>query len=170
MASYEKIYDSSFSLLNLMRNSHLNVPKVLQRNLETVFEYKLEEIFTDTENGFNFTKPGRYAGAIEKWNAATYLDYDRLNYLATNRLVARIEKVDEETDWEKWFKGTARYLKLTERIGITPQINRLQDFVFKFVVANHLNAAVKKSATELAELIQLDISSNAVTTQKEEWA
>ncbi|QTN38270.1 DUF3536 domain-containing protein [Cryomorphaceae bacterium] len=170
MASFEKIYDSSYSLLNLMRNGKLNIPKILQRNLETVFEYKLEEVFTNVDKPLNFTKLARYADAIEEWNASTYLDYDRLNYLATNRLVVRINKTNEDTDWELWLKGTALFLELMERIGIEPQINRLQEFVFKFVVANHLKPAVKKSATELAELIQLDISSNAVTTQKEGWA
>jgi len=46
----------------------------------------------------------------------------------------------------------------------------LQNFVFRLVKENNLNSEVKKSATELAEHILLDLSSNAVTTQKEEWA
>ncbi len=170
MASYEKIYDSSYSLLNLMNSGHLGVPKILQRNLETVFEHKLEEIFLDELKPLNFTRLEQYVQSIEKWHVNTYLDYDRLNYLATNRLVARIDKVNEDTKREAWLKGTHQYLVLLERIGIHPEINKLQDFIFHLVKENHLTKEVKKAATELAEHILLDISSNAVTTQKEEWA
>jgi len=170
MASYEKIYDSSYSLLNLMNNGRLVVPKILQRNLETVFEHKLEEIFINSDQPLNFTKLERYVASIERWHANTYLDYDRLNYLSTNRLVSRIDKVNQETNMVAWIKGTHQYLILLERIDVHPEINKLQDYIFRLVKENHLDSEVKKAATELAEHILLDISSNAVTTQKEEWA
>ena len=46
-AAYEGIYDSSYSLLNLMKSNQLSVPGILENNIMTVFQYKLEEIFED---------------------------------------------------------------------------------------------------------------------------
>jgi alpha-amylase/alpha-mannosidase (GH57 family) len=170
LASHEKIYDSSYSLLNLMNNSSLAVPKILKRNLETVFEYKLEDLFGDTGKPLNFGRLERYVESVEKWHADSHMDYDRLNYLATNLLIRRINRVNEETDLAFWLEKTRHFLKVIERINIRPDISRLQNFVFRLVKENNLNSEVKKSATELAEHILLDLSSNAVTTQKEEWA
>jgi alpha-amylase/alpha-mannosidase (GH57 family) len=153
LSSYDRIYDSSYTMLNLMRSRNLVIPPMLQRNLETVFQFKLEQMLDIENKRFSLGRLRRYAVEIKRWNAK--FNHERLAYKATtfiNYQIAHFQDWDKQADWAR---RALDFLEILHTINIKPRINKLQDFVFRLASENNLEPQLKEAAGKLASYINL---------------
>ena len=160
LAYYDRIYDKSYTLLNLMRGRNLNIPPMLQRNLETVFQFKLEEMLDVSKNAFSLGRLKRYAVEVRRWNAQ--LDTQRLAYFATGFINHQIQQYDQWESKVSWVQKAYEFLETLDAIGIHPQLNKLQDYVFQLVKEKELTAEMAEVVHKMAVIINLDLY--AITT------
>lgn len=165
LTSYEQIYESSYSLLNFMRSENLLIPNMMKRNLETVFQYKLEELFAENGTRFTLTRFKRYAAEILKWNA--HLDSERVLYFASKFLSQRISQFILAENHAQWFDEIYEILETLYSINLRPRINEMQDFVFTHIKENNLDLAVKPKVLRLAELLNLAVDVAPVVETEE---
>jgi hypothetical protein len=155
LESYDKIYEQSYSLLNLMRSEKHNIPSMLQRNLENVFQFKLEEMLDANSEKFSMTRFQRYAVEIRKWNAQ--LDKERIQFHASQFISHHVAQFADFNVKTEWVTRAYTFLDTLYAINIFPYINELQDFVFRLASENHLSPEMKREVYRLAELINLDL-------------
>jgi alpha-amylase/alpha-mannosidase (GH57 family) len=158
VAAYESIYDSSYSLLNLMKTNKLSVPGLLENNLKIVFRYKLEEIFEGNGELVQIPRLKRYASEVAKWNAD--IKVERISYLAAKKITHLVDHYDEYSDKIGLLDNLLQTLELLSSIQVEPDIEELQEFVFRMLDSSLLPGKEKHKAMELAELIGLEIKSN----------
>ena len=153
---YDRVYERSYTLLNLMRGRNLIIPPMLQRNLETVFQFKLEEMLDVSKNAFSLGRLKRYAVEVRRWNAQ--LDTQRLAYFATGFINYQIQQYDQWESKVSWVQKAYEFLETLDAIGIHPQLNKLQDYVFKIAKGQELSPEMNEAVEKMAELINLDLS------------
>ncbi len=159
LSYYDRIYESSFTLLNLMRGQNLMVPPLLQRNMETVFQFKLEEMLDVKRNNYSLGRLKRYAFEARRWNAQ--LDHERLAYFAALFIKDQIAVFNTWGNKTEWMSRAHSFVDALYAIGVKPRINKLQDFIFRLANENHLEPDLKKEVIRLAELINLDLEAEA---------
>jgi len=153
--SYERIYNSSYSLLNLMHNNELTIPGILKNNLLAVFQYKLEEIFEGNGELIPISRLKRYTAEVSKWNAD--LKKERISYLASKKithLLHTYEHLSQKPDLIINFIDT---IELLNSIDIHPHIEFLQERVFRMLNTIILSGEIKTSTLKLAALINIEI-------------
>lgn len=155
LTRYNTIYDETYSLLNVMRSQNLIIPPMLQRNLETVFQFKLENILDPKRGNFSPGRLKRYAVEVRKWNAQ--LDEERLGYLASEFISHQIDDFDTYPDQVAWIKIAQSFLETLHAIHIYPNINELQDFIFRLAKENHLETEMHEVVITLANYINLQL-------------
>ena len=158
LTAYEGIYDSSYSLLNLMKTNKLSVPGLLENNLKTVFRYKLEEIFEGNGDLVQIARLKRYTEEVAKWQAD--IKIDRISYLASKKISNLVDHYDSFTDKEGLLSNLMQTLQLLSSINVQPDIEELQEFLFRMLDSSLLPRNEKQKAYDLAELIGLEIPSN----------
>jgi len=153
LRSYEVIYDSSYTLLNFMHAENLRLPSVLQSNLETVFQFKIEELLASPLESFSLGKLKRYASEMKKWNA--HPKSERTQYVASNFLLRQIQAFRLDNHPTEWMSRMGEILICYEEMHIVPGLNLLQDFIFRLVKENHLDPDLYKAVHKLADQINL---------------
>ena len=156
LTRYNTIYDETYSLLNVMRSQNLIIPPMLQRNLETVFQFKLENILDPKRGNFSPGRLKRYAVEVRKWNAQ--LDEERIAYLASEFISHQIDNFSAYPDQIAWIKIAYSFLETLHAIHIYPNINELQDFIFRLAEENHLRSELKIEVMSLARYINLELT------------
>ncbi|RLD23475.1 MAG: glycoside hydrolase, partial [Bacteroidetes bacterium] len=153
--SYERIYNSSYSLLNLMHNNQLTIPGILKNNLLAVFQYKLEEIFEGNGEFVPINRLRRYAGEVSKWNAD--LKKERISYLASKKITHLLHTYEHLSQQPELIINFIETLELLNSIDIHPDIKLLQERVFRMLNTIILSGEIKTSTLSLAALINIDI-------------
>jgi alpha-amylase/alpha-mannosidase (GH57 family) len=153
--SYDRIYNSSYTMLNLMRGRNLMIPPMLQRNLETVFQFKLEQMLNVNNKSFSLGRLKRYAVEVRRWDAK--FNNERLAYQATTFINYQIAHFQEWNNQADWARRAFEFLETLHAINIRPRINKLQDFVFRLAIENHLDPELKEAAKKLADYINLEL-------------
>lgn len=154
--SYERIYNSSYSLLNLMHNNQLTIPGLLKNNLLAVFQYKLEEIFEDNRELIPIGRLKRYTGEVSKWNAE--LKKERISYLASKKITHLLETYAHLAQKPEMIDNFIETLELLNDIDILPDIEILQERVFRMINTIILSGEIKAQTMRLARLIGLDVA------------
>lgn len=155
MESYDDIYEKSYSLLNVMRSEGHIVPALLQRNLENVFQFKLEEMLDYRKEKFSLGRMQRYANEVMKWKVS--LNKERIAFHANTFITHQIETYEEFKNPTKWAYRAYKFLEILYSIGVYPDINEMQDFIFNVAKENHLEPELRKAVEELADRINLVI-------------
>lgn len=151
--SYQRIYDNSYSLLNFMNAEKLQLPSVLQRNMETVFQFKLEYLFSKSVHDFSLERLQRYSTEIKKWHAN--IDHERTAYFASRFIQKQIEAFDIKSDSVEWMQTMYKILTHVHDINLNVGLNELQDFIFRLAKENHLAPNLHSAVRQLAEYINL---------------
>ena len=155
LRSYEGIYDTSYSLLNLMKTNKLSVPGLLENNLITVSQYKLEEIFEGNGELVHIGRLKRYAEEVVKWQAN--IKTERISYLASRKITHLVDLYETFTDKVELIDNLLQTLELLKLIAVNPNIEELQEFVFRMFDGRIMEHEEKQKALDLASLIGLDI-------------
>jgi alpha-amylase/alpha-mannosidase (GH57 family) len=153
--SYEKIYNSSYSLLNLMHNNGLVIPGLLKNNLLAVFQYKLEDIFEGNGELIPVGRLKRYVGEVSKWNAE--LKKERISYLASKKITHLLFIYSHLGQKPHLVTNFIETLELLYSIDIYPDIKILQERVFRMLNVITLSDEIKEQTLQLARLIDLDV-------------
>ena len=153
--SYERIYNSSYSLLNLMHNNELTIPGILKNNLLAVFQYKLEEIFEGNGELVPINRLKRYASEVSKWNAE--LKKERISYLASKKITHLLHSYDHLSQKPDLIINFIETLELLISIDIHPDIELLQERIFRMLNTIILTGEIKASTLRLAALIDIEI-------------
>ena len=156
LATYESIYDSTYSILNLMRTNHLSLPGLLENNLLTVFQYKLEEIFEGNGDPIQISRLQRYTDEVCKWDAE--VKTDRISYLASKKIMHLVNLFPENANKAELIANLDETLRLLSKIKVTPDIEALQELIFRKLKNNDLTKDEADPVNKLAKLIEIEIN------------
>ncbi|MCB0497599.1 MAG: DUF3536 domain-containing protein [Cyclobacteriaceae bacterium] len=155
LTTYESIYDSTYSILNLMRSNHLSLPGLLENNLLAVFQYKLEEIFENNGDPVQISRLQRYTDEVYKWGAK--LKTDRISYLASKKITHLVDQFPKNKNKPELIENIDEALRLLAKINVKPDIDSLQELIFKKLKNNDLTNDEVEPAKKMAELIEIEI-------------
>ncbi len=158
--SYQKINNRNYNLMNVMRDSGLEVPEILRRNLEQVLNSDLEALFEDSDRRISIRKLKNRVQELEKWNIQ--IDVEKFRYKAGHRLRRLAESIPSRTNREEALINIRQVLEVIRPIGIEPDLSKLQEIVFKRIrglKTNELDGPFHKSLAQLGEIIQMDVQS-----------
>ncbi|HEX2900328.1 MAG TPA: DUF3536 domain-containing protein, partial [Bacteroidia bacterium] len=158
--SYQKINNRNYNLMNVMRDSGLEVPEILRRNLEQVLNSDLEALFEDSDRRISIRKLKNRVQELEKWNSQ--IDVEKFRYKAGNRLRRLAESIPSRTNREEALVNIRQVLEVIRPIGIEPDLSKLQEIVFRRIRSlknNELGGAFHKALAQLGEIIQMDVES-----------
>lgn len=156
--SCHKINNRNYNLMNVMRESGLEVPGILLRNLEQVLIHELETLFEDSDRRISVRKLRMRVQELEKWGFS--LDVDQFRYRVGNRLRRLAESIPSRTNREEALVNIRQVLEILRPIGIEPDLAQVQEIVFrriKGLKTNELGGAFHKALAQLGEIIQLDV-------------
>jgi len=156
LATYESIYNSTYGILNVMRSNHLSMPGLLENNLLTVFQYKLEEIFEGNGAPIQIARLQRYTDEVSKWDAE--LKTNRISYLASKKITHLVDLFPETENKAEAIVNFDETLRLLSKINVNPDIESLQEMIFRKLKTNDLTPDEVEPAHKLAELIEIEIN------------
>lgn len=159
-AAYEGIYDSSYSLLSLMKSNQLSVPGILDNNIMTVFQYKLEEIFEDNSHLIHINRLKRYVKEVGKWEAN--IKTDRISYLAALKISELVDLYPDSTEKLKILDNLYKSIKLLTSIEVHPNIDALQEFLYHSLKDGQLTKKEHDRSIDLARIIGLKVKPDHV--------
>jgi alpha-amylase/alpha-mannosidase (GH57 family) len=149
ISSYERIYNSSYSLLNLMHKNALTIPGLLENNLLSVFQYKLEQIFEGNGELIAVNRLRRYTHEVKKWNAG--LKKERISYLASKKLNNLLLSYNHFYEKPEILNNFLQTLKLLHQIEIYPDIQPLQERIFRMLNTTILTHEMAKPTLNLGD-------------------
>ena len=156
VAAYENIYDSTYSLLNLLKSNRLSIPGLLENNLLTVFQHKLEEIFEGNGDLIQLGRLARYTDEVSKWEAQ--LKTARISYLAAKKIDHLVNLFSETDNKAEFLSNVDQTLRLLAKINVAPDIESLQELIFRVINNNKLTPDELEHAKQLAGLIDIKIN------------
>ncbi|MEN8248832.1 MAG: DUF3536 domain-containing protein, partial [Bacteroidota bacterium] len=151
LSSYEDIYDSTYSLLKLLKSNQLSIPGLLENNLLTVFQYKIEEILEGNGDLVNISRLERYTEEISNWEAK--LKTEKISYLASKKIGRLVNNFNDFEDKASVLFNIEQTLRLLEIIKVKPGIESLQELLFRIINNNKLAGEELEKANDLADLI-----------------
>jgi alpha-amylase/alpha-mannosidase (GH57 family) len=154
MSSFRRIYERNYSLLNLMRGQHLQLPYLLRKNLEIVMEYDMEQLFEEKPELLPLKRLQELVQEIMKWQVQ--LDKDKFNYLIGKRIYAIVRDRQPKPDDLPLIDNLYRGLHYIHEIGLNPDLSGLQTFVFFLVKENHLPEEMRKAAYRLGHYLSIE--------------
>lgn len=161
-SSYRKINNRNYNVINVMRNSHLNPPRMLVRNLEMVLNNELRELFSNGGTGISITDLRRVVGEIKKWEFS--IDHEELDFICAHKLNGMLEHFGSPGDsapekFQHLLSNMREALELLTRVGIYPELNEIQDVVYHYLRSSSadIKADVREELFHFAEYINLDV-------------
>ncbi len=160
--SYQKINNRNYNMLNVMKTTHLQPPKLLVQNLEMVLNTDLRQVFTDRAEKVDVYSLERIIGDIKRWDFK--MDHTELNYLAAKKLDSMLINLGSFTNGNatrsrEIVANIQHALKLLAKVGIVPDLNEIQDVIFTYLrnldteVPHDLQLLLK----EFSEYINIDV-------------
>jgi hypothetical protein len=149
--------------MNVMRDSGLEVPEILRRNLEQVLNSDLEALFEDSDRRISIRKLKNRVQELEKWNIQ--IDVEKFRYKAGNRLRRLAESIPSRTNREEALVNIRQVLEVIRPIGIEPDLSKLQEIVFRRLRGlkpKEMEGETHKALAKLGEIIQMDVEAIVV--------
>lgn len=156
--SYQKINNRNYNLMTVMRDSGLEVPELLRRNLEQVLISELETLFEDSDRRISVRKLKSRVAELKKWNIV--LDVEKFRFLVGHRLRRLAESIPSRTNREEALLNIRQVLEVIRPIGMQPDLAKLQEIVFRRLRGlkpTELGGSFHKALAQLGEIIQLDV-------------
>ena len=127
---------------------------MLENNLLTVFQYKLEDIFEGNGELVQINRLKRYASEVTKWKAK--IKTERISYLASKKINHLVNLFDSFEDKPDLIINLKKTLHLLETLHIKPDIEELQEKVFLRLKHVELPEPEYSRTLKLARSINLD--------------
>lgn len=156
----QQIYERTYNLLNVMQAANLQAPQMLEGNLLLVLENDLQNQFKRNGKPFNLVKLKETIAHLKKWEVK--LDTQRYTYLSTKKLAGLVEQVHQSNYSFEVLDNVYQGLKLLREINIYPEMNELQDLVFRLITLPELfypDEKQQKEILEIAYFIDIDVNS-----------
>lgn len=156
----QQIYERTYNLLNVMQAANLQAPQMLEGNLLLVLENDLQNQFKRNGKPFNLVKMKETIAHLKKWEVK--LDTQRYTYLSTKKLAGLVEQVHQSNYSFEVLDNVYQGLKLLREINIYPEMNELQDLVFRLITLPELfypDEKQQKEILEIAHFIDIDVNS-----------
>lgn len=152
--SYQRTYENNYSLLNVMQSQQLSIPFILQKNLETVITQNLYQLLQNNELLPSIQQLKEYCNETLKWSLK--LDLLTLNFKATQKLknvVSNFYNYDDKTAIIEFFSDFLKHLNL---IKVKPELNHLQNLIFKLLNQRNFSSNLKEKIENLALEVNFD--------------
>ena len=101
---------------------------------------------------------GRYTEEVAKWKAD--IKIERISYLASKKITHLVDQYDGFSNKVELLDNLLQTLQLLSSIQVQPDIEELQEFVYRMLNSNLLSSNEKHKAFDLAKLIGLDIQND----------
>jgi hypothetical protein len=161
-SSYRKINNRNYNVINVMRNSHLNPPRMLVRNLDMVLNNELRELFANGGTRISIPDLRRVVSEFKKWEFS--IDHEELDFICAKKLNAMLEDfgIPEEAnagEFQRLLTNLREALELLSTVGIYPELNEIQDVVFHYLKnsVKEIDEGVREELLRFAEYINLEV-------------
>lgn len=161
-SSYRKINNRNYNMINVMRNSQLNPPRMLVRNLEMVLNNELRELFANGNMRISIPDLKRVVGEIKSWGFS--IDHEELDFICANKLNLMLENYgppanESVSDFLKLLSNMKDALELLGKVGIYPELNEIQDVVFHYVqsLSDNVDTDARDRLFQFAEYVNLEV-------------
>jgi len=161
-SSYKKINDRNYNLLNVMKSTRLHLPPMLVQNLELVVNNELRSLFSDCEDKVDIDGLKRVIAEIKKWDFQ--MDHAELNFLCARTLDDMLSRLGTLTNGNaekarELLKNVQEALQLLAKVGITPELNEIQDVIFTHLIDIDpaIPEDIKQQLKTFATYINLDV-------------
>lgn len=162
-SSYKKINDRNYNIINVMRSTQLEPPRLLVKNLETVLNIELRALFTVDLLKVNIFELRRVIRDIKKWNFI--IDHAELNFICANKLNVMLSAMGNVSNGNakrsrEMIENMQNALELLAKVGIYPELNEVQDAVFTALKGMEADVPeeIKSTVYAFAEYINLDVA------------
>ncbi|MCA1763938.1 MAG: DUF3536 domain-containing protein [Cryomorphaceae bacterium] len=162
-SSYKKINDRNYNLLNVMRAKHLDPPKILVKNLEMVVNNDLAKLFSNGNSRIDIPELVRVVEEVEKWDFL--LDSAQLDFTCSKKLDSMLADIGDFSNGngegaKQLVVNIHQALKLLARVGVYPELNDIQNTVFRQIMRlpNNVQGDTRKELYDFAAYINLDVS------------
>lgn len=158
-SSYRKIYNRTYPLMNVMRSLNLEVPAVLQKNLELVTEGAFSELFDESDSPINTSRLEIVISEAERWGYQPDPGY--YEFLCSQKLVRLIYSLDPKTDPSPILDNIRLTLDLLAKIGVQPDLNEIQDVIFRLIkFERHFDwkPEVREKVHTFGEFVHLEVA------------
>ncbi len=161
-SSYKKINDRNYNIINVMRSTQLQPPKLLVKNLEIVLDLELRALFDVHLPKVDILELRRVVRDFKRWDFR--IDHTELNFICANKLneiLKELEPLSNGTANESLeaIENMQSALELLSKVGIYPELNDVQDAIFKLLksMEQDIPENVKQVLFGFAEYINLDV-------------
>lgn len=161
-SSYKKINDRNYSVINVMQNSGLKAPDILVKNLEMLLNHELRELFKPDGGKVKISDLKRIVKDLKKFKFK--VDHNDLNFICANKLNAMLTSIGPIHSGNvkvtlDQFQNMRAALELLGRIGVHPELNDVQDTVFKVLKSMNstLPSAIHMQLTDFAQYVNLEV-------------
>jgi alpha-amylase/alpha-mannosidase (GH57 family) len=159
-SSYRKINNRNYNIINVMYNAHLNPPRMLVRNLEMVLNNELRDFFANGDTKISIPDLKRVVNEIKRWNFT--IDHTELDFICANKLNRMLDihgdpSADRAAEFAQLVTNMKEVLVVLGTVGIYPELNEIQDVVYKFLRDNstQVSSSLKKQIFNFAEHINI---------------
>jgi len=159
-SSYKKVNNRNYNILNVMQNTHLNPPRMLVKNLEMVLNNELRFLFSNSDSRISLPDLKRVVDEIKRWGFN--IDHTELDFVCANKLNKMLEELGDPTvalanDLGQLVSDMRETLILLGTVGIYPELNAIQDVVYRFLRdhSSELAAGVRENLFRFAEHINI---------------
>lgn len=156
MASYKRIYERNYALMNLMRGQQLHIPQLLMKNLEVVVTYELEQLFLPSAQLIPIVKLNEQVEELRKWDIP--FNSEKFNFLISKKLFEMVRAAPQNADVLPLIENLYQTLLALGKIGLTPDYSGVQNYVFQLIRANNLESKLKSAAFKLAQYMGLELA------------
>ncbi len=160
--SYRKINNRNFNLLNVMRGSGLNPPRILVRNLEMVLNNELRALFYSDKSKIDISQLRRIVADIKQWGFN--MDHEELEFVCAEKLNALIRSLgplttENEARVEELLDNVGKVLELLDRVGVNPELNVIQEVVFQYLenMPPEISDALKWRLVQFADYVNIAV-------------
>ena len=158
--SYRKLYDINYNLLNVMKHEKLQIPTIMQKNIEMVVNIELKDVVEAKE--INLEKFKHLINEVLKWEVQ--LDRTLINKQLQYRLEEMVDRFISMNDAESLEK-VQLVIDHMRRIDLNPNLINVQNKIFKLgksLISGQLQIDNKEVmldlVTSIAERINIDLT------------
>ena len=157
MKEYEAIHNKTYTLINQMRVSKLNVPMFFIKNVTALMSLQLEIILkSDISQQFPKDTLEYIVTEVNRWSIN--IDSSRLRYLATRRINDMANLLSQSpSDFLPIMERIINFIHVMKALGIKPHLHELQNATFILVKNNHIAAQEQPLLASLCKILNMKL-------------
>ena len=170
-ASYRRIFERNYNLLNIIQSADIAIPSVIMKNTEVVINLELHESLQKVTA--DLRKLRHLVEEVQKWQVP--IEKKILSFNATQKINALIEQFSTFKDKAQLLADIGEVLRLVELIELDPSLNKLQNQLLQISreyadewsqSKNPAKIAIWKNLQKLASTVQLEVTAKVPVTKQ----